>query len=306
MIKKLTNRGRYKMIRVLQILLYVAVVGFGIVFFKDQISAKKNGRLEKEKAWKPALIGFSTNFFDTLGIGAFAPTVFLFKAFKSNITDKQIPATLNVACTLPVLCEAIIFIQATKVEPITLVSLIAAAVVGSYLGAGIIARTDEKKIQIIMGVALFISAVMLLLSTLNVLPIGGTALGLHGVKLVVAIVIFFILGALMTAGIGLYAPAMVVVYSMGMDPSAAFPIMMGSCALLMPVASAKFVKEDAYAKKNALFISLFGIVGVIIAAFFVKGLPIDKLKILVTIVVALTSFMMLKSAFKNKGNASVN
>lgn len=292
------------MIRVLQILLYVAVIGFGIVFFKDQISAKKNGGSEDEKAWKPALIGFSTNFFDTLGIGAFAPTVFLFKALKSNIKDKQIPATLNVACTLPVLCEAIIFIQATKVEPITLVSLIAAAVVGSYLGAGIIAKTDEKKIQIIMGIALFISAVMLLLSTLKVLPIGGTAQGLHGMKLIIAIVIFFVLGALMTAGIGLYAPAMVVVYSMGMDPSAAFPIMMGSCALLMPVASAKFVKENAYAKKNSLYISIFGILGVVIAAFFVKGLPIDKLKILVTVVVALTSFMMLKSAFKNKENKS--
>ncbi len=290
------------MIKVLQILLYVAVVGFAIVFFKDIFKAKKEGRLEEEKAWKPAIIGFSTNFFDTLGIGAFAPTVFLFKAFKSNIKDKQIPATLNVSCTLPVLCEAIIFIQATKVEPITLVSLIAAAVVGSYLGAGVIAKTDERKIQIIMGVALLISAVMLLLSTLNVLPIGGTALGLHGVKLIVAIVLFFVLGALMTAGIGLYAPAMVVVYSMGMDPSAAFPIMMGSCALLMPVASAKFVKEDAYAKKNSVIISLAGMVGVFIAAFFVKGLPIEKLKVLVIIVVAVTSFMMLKAAFKNKSS----
>ncbi|MEG0250159.1 MAG: sulfite exporter TauE/SafE family protein [Peptostreptococcus sp.] len=288
------------MIKVLQILLYVAVVGFAIIFFKDIFKAKKEDNLEEEKAWKPAIIGFSTNFFDTLGIGAFAPTVFLFKAFKSNIKDKQIPATLNVSCTLPVLCEAIIFIQATKVEPLTLVSLIAAAVVGSYLGAGVIARTDERKIQMIMGVALLISAVMLLLSTLNVLPIGGTALGLHGAKLIVAIVLFFVLGALMTAGIGLYAPAMVVVYSMGMDPSAAFPIMMGSCALLMPVASAKFVKEDAYAKKNSVIISLAGIVGVFIAAFFVKGLPIEKLKVLVIIVVAITSFMMLKAAFKNK------
>ena len=106
----------------------------------------------------------------------------------------------------------------------------------------------------------------------------------------------------MTAGIGLYAPAMVVVYSMGMDPSAAFPIMMGSCALLMPVASAKFVKEDAYAKKNSVIISLAGMVGVFIAAFFVKGLPIEKLKVLVIIVVAVTSFMMLKAAFKNKSS----
>lgn len=288
------------MIKVLQILLCVAALVFGIVFFKDQIKAKKEGDWEEEKAWKPSFIGFSTNFFDALGIGNFAPTVFLFKALKSNVRDKQIPATLNVACTLPVLCEALIFIQATKVKPLTLITLILASVIGSYIGAGIVARTDERIIQIIMGVALFISAVMLLLSVLNVLPIGGAALGLHGTKLIIAAAIFFVLGALMTAGIGLYAPAMVVVYSMGMDPSAAFPIMMGSCALLMPVASIKFVKENAYAKKNALFYSIAGILGVMIAAFFVKSLPVDKLKVLVVIVVGLTSFMMLKAAFKTK------
>ena len=40
----------------------------------------------------------------------------------------------------------------------------------------------------------------------------------------------------MTLGIGLYAPCMILVSLLGMDPRAAFPIMMGSCALLMPVA----------------------------------------------------------------------
>lgn len=290
------------MIKALQILLYAAFIIYAIIFFRDIFKAKKEDRLEEEKIWKPVVTGFITNFFDTLGIGSFAPTVFFFKAFKHNINDKQIPATLNAADALPVMFEAIIFIQATNVEPITLVSLIASAVVGSYVGAGIISKLNERNIQLIMGFALLASALLFLLSVLGIVPIGGTALGLHGGKLIAGIAIFFVLGALMTAGIGLYAPAMVVVYSMGMDPSAAFPIMMGSCALLMPVASAKFVKEDAYAKKNSVIISLAGMVGVFIAAFFVKGLPIEKLKVLVIIVVAVTSFMMLKAAFKNKSS----
>ncbi len=291
------------MIKVLQILLYVAFGAFAILLVVDTLKAKSENKLEDEKIWKPIVTGFFTNFFDTLGIGSFAPTVFLFKAFKHNIADKQIPATLNVADTLPVLLEAIIFIQATKVEPVTLVSLIAASVVGSYLGAGIIAKMEERKIQIIMGFALLASAVLFLLSVLKIMPIGGEALGLSGVKLIVSIVLFFILGALMTAGIGLYAPAMVVVYSMGMAPLAAFPIMMGSCALLMPVASAKFIKENAHARKNSFLIAVSGLVGVFIAAKFVTGLPIEQLKILVIVVVTVTAFMMLKAAFSPKKEA---
>lgn len=294
------------MIKGLQIILYVAFIAYAIIFFRDVWKAKKEDNLEEEKMWKPVVTGFVTNFFDTLGIGSFAPTVFFFKAFKHNINDKQIPATLNAADALPVMFEAIIFIQATNVEPITLVSLIASAVVGSYIGAGIISKLKERNIQLIMGFALLASALLFSLSVLGIVPIGGTALGLHGGKLIAGIAIFFVLGALMTAGIGLYAPAMVVVYSMGMDPSAAFPIMMGSCALLMPVASAKFVKEDAYAKKNAFVIAISGLVGVFIAAFFVKSLPTEKLTILVIIVVTVTAFMMLKSAFTNKGPKEQN
>lgn len=291
-------------IKALQILLYVLFFGTAIVLFRDLWKKHKEGKFEEENIIKPIFTGFITNFLDTLGIGSFAPTVFLFKALRHNVTDKQIPATLNVADALPVLAEAIIFIQATQVEPITLVSLLFASAAGAYLGAGIVAKAEERKIQIFMGFALLVAAGFFIAGLVGIMPVGGKALGLHGVKLIVAIVIFFILGALMTAGIGLYAPSMVVVYTMGMSPAAAFPIMMGSCALLMPAASIKFIKEDTYAKKNTLAISIAGLVGVFIAAKFVKSLPLDKLKILVIIVVIVTAFMMLKSAFKPKKEAS--
>ena len=286
------------MVKALQILLYAAFAIYAIYFFMNIAKAKKNDEFEEEATWKPIVTGFATNFFDTLGIGSFAPTMFMFKALRHNIPDKKIPGTLNVADCLPVLLEAIIFIGAVKVDPVTLIVLITAAVVGSYVGAGIISRMEEKKVQLVMGIALLASAALFLASIVGIMPIGGTALGLTGVKLIIAAIIFFILGALMTAGIGLYAPAMVVVFSMGMDPSAAFPIMMGSCALLMPVASAKFIKEDTYAKKNSILIALSGLVGVVVAYKFFSGLDIEKLKILVVIVVTITGLIMLKSAFK--------
>jgi uncharacterized membrane protein YfcA len=151
-----------------------------------------------------------------------------------------------------------------------------------------------------MGVALAITATLMLLAQLGLMPGGGDSIGLTGIKLAIGVVGNFILGALMTAGVGLYSPCMAMIYFLGMSPDVAFPIMMGSCAVLMPVASIKFIKEDAYAKKTSLFITLGGIIGVFIAAFLVKSLPLNVLKWLVIFVIAYTSITMLKKAFSSK------
>src|SRR6187549_3077322 len=78
--------------------------------------------------------GFVTNFFDTLGIGSFAPTTSVFKFFKL-VPDRLIPGTLNVGHTLPTIAQAFIFTVAIDVDPWTLILMIAAAVAGARLGA---------------------------------------------------------------------------------------------------------------------------------------------------------------------------
>lgn len=288
------------MINLLRIVLAAAVSLFGFNFLKDVSKAKAENNFEDVPAGKSFCTGFATDFFDTLGIGSFAPTVAMMNVLKMNVSDRLIPGTLNVSHTIPVVLEAFIFTTVIDVEPVTLISLIGAAVVGSYLGAGIISKMDERKIQIIMGVALAITATLMLLAQLGLMPGGGDSIGLTGIKLVIGVVGNFILGALMTAGVGLYSPCMAMIYFLGMSPDVAFPIMMGSCAVLMPVASIKFIKEDAYAKKTSLFITLGGIIGVFIAAFLVKSLPLNVLKWLVIFVIAYTSITMLKKAFSSK------
>ncbi|NLY09021.1 MAG: sulfite exporter TauE/SafE family protein [Tissierellia bacterium] len=285
---------------VIKALYYIAFVVAAGVFGIDLKKKKDAGEWEEESTFKPIATGFITNFGDTLGIGSFAPTVFLFKALKHNIPNKLIPGTMNVADTFPVLLEAIIFTSKVEVEPVTLAVLIGAAVIGSYLGAGFIAKQDGTRIQMIMGIALFVTAVLMILShpLVNLFPVGGDAIGLTGAKLVIGAVGNFILGALMTAGIGLYAPCMAMVYLLGMSPAVAFPIMMGSCALLMPVASFKFIKEDVYAKKNSLWIALSGMVGVWVAYKFFSSLPMDYLKIMVIVVIIVTSIIMIRGALK--------
>lgn len=288
------------MINIVRVLLVAFTSIFGFSFFRDIAKAKRENSFEEVSAKKAFATGFATDFFDTLGIGSFAPTVAMMNILKMNVSDRLIPGTLNVCHTIPVVVEALIFTTVIKVEPITLISLIGAAVVGSYVGAGVISKMDEKKIQLIMGFALAITAVLMLLAQLHLMPGGGDAIGLSGVKLAIGVVGNFILGALMTAGVGLYSPCMAMIYFLGMSPDIAFPIMMGSCAMLMPIASTKFIKEDAYAKKTSLFITIGGIIGVFIAAYIVKSMPMDILKWVVIVVIAYTSVTMLKKAFNKE------
>ena len=271
---------------------------FAIVFFKDYAKASKENKLENGSFIGLGVVGFITNFFDTLGIGSFAPTTALLKSFKLS-SDRTLPGTLNAAMTIPVVIEAFIFIKGIEVEPVTLISMLAAATAGAVLGAGIVSKLDEKKIQFGMSIALIVVAFVMLAGQLKLMPSGGEAVGLSGAKLIIAIVANFILGALMTMGIGLYAPCMALVYALGMSPAVAFPIMMGSCAFLMPAASVKFVKAAAYDRKAAMAITIFGSIGVFIAAYIVKSLPLNTLKWLVIAVIIYTAATMLKSALNN-------
>ncbi|MEE0452000.1 sulfite exporter TauE/SafE family protein [Peptacetobacter sp.] len=293
------------MVNLVRIVLGVLTAIYAVMFGKDYMESSKNGLLEaeEEKSWvKPGIIGFIANFGDTLGIGSFAPIVAMSKFSKMKVHDKQIPGMLNVSCCIPVVTEALLMTTAIAVEPITLVSMLAAAGAGSYIGAGIISKMDEKKIQLVMGIALLATAILMFLGLpwINLMPGGGNEIGLSGVKLVIGIVGNFILGALMTAGIGLYAPCMALVYFLGMSPKVAFPIMMGSCAVLMPIASAKFIKEGQFPRKASLAITIGGVLGVFIAFYLVKSLPMDILKVLVIIVILYTSFTMLKPVLSKK------
>ena len=243
------------------------------------------------------LIGFVTNFFDTLGVGSFAPTTSIFKLLKL-VPDERIPGTLNAGHALPTITQALIFIAAVTIDPVTLVAMIAAAVLGAWLGAGVVSRLPVRGIQLGMGVALLAAAGLFILKNLEWIPAGGEALGLQGSLLLVAIGVNFLLGALMTMGVGLYAPCLILVSLLGMSPIAAFPIMMGSCAFLMPVAGLRFITSGRYDRKAAVGLALGGIPGVLIAAFVVKTLPMEWLRWMVVVVVLYAAFAMLRTATK--------
>lgn len=285
------------------IAIWIALVALSVFFIyvlsKDLLKHQK--ALENISVVKTAVIGFIVNFFDVLGIGAFAPQTALLK-FTRQTEDRVLPGTLNVANTIPVLIQALIFIQIVEVESVTLLTMLLSATAGAILGAGIVAKLAVTKIQLAMGFALLVTAFFMLSGQMEWIQGGGEAIGLSGWKLAVAVGVNFILGALMTVGIGLYAPCMALVYALGMSPLVAFPIMMGSCAFLMPPASAKFIKEGAYNRKAAVSMAIPGAIAVLIAAFVVKSLPLDTLRWVVIAVVLYTSVVMFRSAIYGRSN----
>jgi uncharacterized membrane protein YfcA len=289
---------------ILLVLLAVFTVGYLFIWIRGMRAVR--GVAGSDAVGAPTAlqtaIGAVTNFFDTLGIGSFAPTTAVYK-LKGIVPDEKIPGTLNVGHTLPTITQAFIYITIIEVEFTTLVLLIAASVLGSWLGAGVVARWPRRKIQYGMGLALLAAAIFFVIRNLDEMrgtPVfaGGEALGLTGALLVIGIIGNFMLGALMTLGIGLYAPALIMISLLGMNPRAAFPIMMGSCAFLMPVASSKFIQAGSYSPRPALGLALGGIPAVLVAALIVRELSLTAVRWLVVVVVLYTAITMLRSAIK--------
>jgi uncharacterized membrane protein YfcA len=252
-----------------------------------------------ERAASPGLlhttIGFITNFFDTLGIGSLATTTTIYKLQKL-MPDERIPGTMLVGHTLPVATQAFAFIGVVSVDPEQLFFLIIAMVAGGWLGARTVSRLPRRRIQLGMAIALLLAGLFMTMGLLNLYPAGGDALSLAPSALVVALVLNFVMGALVTIGIGSYGPSLVLFSLLGMEPRAAFPIMMGSGAFTCLVAAMRFVSSRRYVAPAALGLALGGIPGVLLAVWLVQSLPLDIVRWGVIVVVFYTAVTLIRSA----------
>ena len=285
---------------ILLIIMWIFADVFFVVLVKDVLAHKDE--LDKTKLGYNSIISMIANFFDTLGIGSYAIATSAWK-FNKSVRDDLIPGTLNVAFGIPICVEATITMTRIEMDSLTLVLMIAAAIIGSILGAKIISKLDIMKIRVVMGVALIIVAAITLCKINAVGPFGilGTARGLEGGMLVVGVVANFILGILMTAGIGLYAHCMAIVLLLGMSADVAFPVMMGSCAYLCPACGITFIKEGKYNRASTIPMIITGAIGVLIAGFIVTSLPLTVLTYLVCVVMVICAVMFFHDAKKQKG-----
>ncbi|HWI20406.1 MAG TPA: sulfite exporter TauE/SafE family protein [Vicinamibacterales bacterium] len=264
-------------------------------------------RLPRESASLPGavqlVIGFVTNFFDTLGIGSFATTTAVFRLMKI-VPDELIPGTMLIGHALPVVAQALIFTTVVEVNPGQMVILIACCVVGGWIGAGVVASVSRRTIQYAMAVALTAAAVLMLIGMFGLIPGGGTATTFPPRAFAIAIAVSVVLGALLTVGIGNYAPSLIIFSLLGMDPRAAFPIMMGSGAFVATIAGVRFIRGARFDNRAALGLALGGIPGVLVAAWLVRSLPLEALRWLVLVVVLYTAVSLLRSAKLGSGRES--
>lgn len=288
------------MLNTLIVAAYVVMAAL-VLFFQvsDFVRAKKENRLERETSYaKTGAVGFFCLFFDVLGIGCFSTITFLLTAFKL-VPDKKIPGTLNVSTALSAPIFALLFFTRTDVDAVTLIVLTVCGAVGAYFGAKIVSGMPELKVQLSMGLAMLIAAFFVLLGQLNLMPVGGEATGLTGVKLAIAAVTLLIVGALANLGVGPWAPTMAILFFLGISPIVCYPICYALSAFQQPISSIKFIREDAYDRKASAAITVCGCVSATIAFFVAVSLPIYVLKWIVFFIVLYTSVRMFYSYVKN-------
>jgi uncharacterized membrane protein YfcA len=215
------------------------------------------------------------------------------------VPDSFLPAVLNTGHALPTVAEALIFINLVRVSPWLLAGCIVAAAGGAILGAPVVVRLPVRVVQGVVGVALVIAAGLYAMANLGLMPAGGAALALPAPLFLEAVAGFFVLGALMTAGIGLYGPALVMLSLMGLDPKAAFPCMMGACAFLMPLSGIGFLRSRRIDLRVVLGMALGGVPAVLLAAFVVKSLPLAAIRWGVVAVALYAAAILLRSAVRS-------
>jgi uncharacterized membrane protein YfcA len=243
----------------------------------------------------PSLIGFVTLFFDTLGVGNFAPTTAIFKLTKM-VRDELIPGTLNVGSSVPVAFEAFAFMAVIAVDPFTMALLVPIGTLGGWVGGRVVSQLPRRPIQVGMGLALLVGALFMLMTNLKLIPGGGDAIGFSGPTLALAAIVSFLLGGGNALGVGSYAPSLLVFSLLGMNPRAAFPIMMGTAACTLPAAGIRFVRAGRFDGTVALALTLGGVPGVLIAAYVVKSLSVGMIRWLVVAVVLYASGSMRAAA----------
>jgi uncharacterized membrane protein YfcA len=275
--------------------LLLAILFFTIVLVRSAIAKRATPNREA------MALGSVVAFFDTLGIGSFAPTTAWFK-FRKMVPDRLIPPTMLVGLTPPVMVESIIFLVklGVKVDAVLLFGSAVAVLLGGLLGAPLVVRARVWIVQLTVAVGLLLAAIAYAMTNLNLMPGGGTAAGLPPMLTIVAIVASFGFGILLNFGVGNYAPTLVFLSLTGMDPRLCFPVMAGGAALMGAGAGARHIQIGQIDLKVVLGLAIGGIPGVLLAAYIVVTMPLVMLRWLVIVVVLYAAAVMALAAWKGR------
>jgi uncharacterized membrane protein YfcA len=275
--------------------LALAILLFAGTLIRAAIAARATPSLEA------TALGAVVSFFDTLGIGSFAPTAAWMK-FRKMVPDRLLPPTMLVGLTPPSMMEAIIFLilLGVMVDPVLLFGCAIAVLMGGLVGAPLVVRARVWIVQLTVAIGLVLAAAAYAMTNLHIFPGGGTAAGLPIWLTIVAIAANFGFGILLNFGVGNYAPTLVMLSLMGMDPRLCFPIMAAGASLMGAGAGIKHIKVGQIDLRVVIGLALGGIPAVLVAAFIVKTMPIELLRWLVIVVVLYAAAVMGRASWKGR------
>jgi uncharacterized membrane protein YfcA len=274
----------------------LAAIVFGLVLVRAALASRAVPKLEA------ILLGAVVSFFDTLGIGSFAPTTAWMK-FRELVPDRLIPPTMLVGLTPPVLAESIIFLVllGVGVDPILLFGCSIAVLLGGLVGAPLVTRARVWIVQLTVAIGLLLAAGAYAMANLHLFPGGGTAAALPPSLTIVAIAANFLFGVLLNFGIGNYAPTLIILSLMGMNPRLVFPVMAAGAALMGAGACVRHIQIGQIDMRVVVGLGIGGIPAVVLAALVVKTMPLEMLRWLVILVVLYAAAVMLRAALSGRG-----
>src|SRR5690349_7979853 len=242
-------------------------------------------------------LGAVVSFFDTLGIGCFAPSTAWLK-FRRLVPDRLIPPTILVGLTITAVVESVIFLVklGVRVDPVLLFGCIIACTTGGLIGAPLLHRTRVWIVQLVVAIGLVLAAIAYGMTNLKLFPGGGTAAGLPMTLTIIAIAANFVIGVLLNYGVGNYAPTLVMLSLMGMDPRLAFPVMAGAAGLMGATAGIRHINTGKLDLRVVVGLTIGGIPAVFIAAYLVATMPLSLLRWLVLLVVLYAAAIMFHAA----------
>jgi uncharacterized membrane protein YfcA len=283
------------MLLALLVPIILATLVFSVVLIKSAVAGRAWPTLET------LALGAIVNFFDTLGIGSFAPTTAWLK-FRKLVPDRLIPPTILVGLTIGAVVESIIFLLrlGVQVDPVLLVGCILACTTGGLIGAPLVHRTRVWIVQLIVAVGLTLAAIAYAMTNLHWMPGGGTASSLSLALTIVAIVANFGFGVLLNYGVGNYAPTLVVLSLMGMNPRLCFPIMAGAAALMGASAGIRHINTGNLDLRVVVGLTVAGIPAVFVAAYLVVSMPLEVLRWMVLVVVLYAAAIMFRAALQGR------
>lgn len=272
--------------------LLLAILFFTFFLVRAAIAARAKPTIES------LALGAVVSFFDTLGIGCFAPTTAWFK-FRKMVPDRLIPPTLVVGLTPPAMAESVIFLilLGVKVDPVLLFGCALAVLLGGLVGAPLVARARVWIIQGVVAIGLLLAALAYAATNLNLMPGGGTASALPMGLTILAIAANFGFGVLLNFGVGNYAPTLVTLSLMGMNPRLIFPIMAAGAAVMGAGACVRHIQMGRMDLRVVVGLAIGGVPAVLVAAYIVKGMDLVVLRWLVIVVVLYAAAIMGRAAW---------